>query len=450
MAAGQTRGNQQLTWIHAIGGDFRDRIEATATTPDGGFLLVGQSKSFQVVSPVDYDIWVLKVDQFGFIVWEYTLGEDGPGETGWDAVPTAEGGCVLLGLGLRPGDTDSDAWILKLNPTGTLAWQKSYGGLENEVAYALCTGHGGGYVAAGSSASLAASTAGWLVRVGDDGSSLWQGAYGGTASEGFNDVAAANDGGYIAVGSTDTNTGSSKAWVVKVDGGGALVWQKELSGQSGLAARKVLAATDGGFYISGGGCLVKLDATGDLVWQRRTGATGLGLVEDGDGNIYHSATFYLDQVDFAGYRWAKMNASGDFIEGKAYWAQTTLDEWNRDLLPTDDGGFLLSGWTNDPNMGAGFDDAFLLKLDGSGSADAYIPARIIDFNGPFQASDLSIADSFVTAALGNVTPADLALDPVAVQSTVTIHGGNPLIPSWIQWPSLTVVDLANLVNQFGL
>ena len=445
------RGGQPLTWIHAIGADFRDRINATVEAPDGGFVLAGESKSFQVASPVDYEIWVLKIDRFGFIEWEFTFGEDGVSESCWDVVNSNDGGFLVIGGGQQPGSNNADLWILKLNANGGLVWQKSYGGPQHDWGRAVTQAQGGGYLAAGTSFSLGSTAAAaWLIRIDEDGNSLWQGAYGGTEDELFYDVAPTADGGYVAAGITGRNSSTTKGWVVKVDANGAIQWQKSVQRPARTWVQAILPAADGGYYITGRWFLAKLDANGNILWQHGIGEFGWGLAEDGDGNLYYSATTWIGHVDFSGYRWAKFNSAGDLLLGKLFWAETNLDEWNRDLLLTSDGGFLLSGWTNDHGLGSGTDDAFILKLSPDGEADADLPERIIDFTGPLEASSLSVSDTAVGGALGNIPALNLSLTGKAVNSTVTIHGGNPLIPAWIQWPNLNITALIDLVNQLGL
>src|SRR5439155_12759877 len=99
------------------------------------------------------------------------------------------------------------------------------------------------------------------------GNVLWQKVYDGSAfgGSGFEiaySVGLTSDGGYIAVGTTLSSGG---AWVFKLDAVGNIVWEK--SGPS-IAVQSGQQTSDGGFVATGsssmGDSVVKLDSNGNI------------------------------------------------------------------------------------------------------------------------------------------------------------------------------------------
>ncbi|MBK6540913.1 MAG: hypothetical protein IPG10_06470 [Flavobacteriales bacterium] len=122
----------------------------------------------------------------------------------------------------------------------------------------------------------------------------WQRCLGGSADDEVNDVLETPDGGYIlacmtmsADGDVTMNHGWSDAWLVKLDQGGNIEWQRTYGGTSGERAQAIDLTADGGFIVAGSSgsddgdltqnhgmndmWLFKVDATGDLQWQRSFG-----------------------------------------------------------------------------------------------------------------------------------------------------------------------------------
>src|SRR5436190_12259968 len=106
----------------------------------------------------------------------------------------------------------------------------------------------GGYIVAGTSNSVngdvtnhhgTASTSDcWIIKLNSAGTILWQKSYGGTNNDYASSIKQTTDGGYIFSGYTSSNDGDvsgnhggfEDGWVVKTDSTGTLIWQKCLGG----------------------------------------------------------------------------------------------------------------------------------------------------------------------------------------------------------------------------
>jgi hypothetical protein len=78
---------------------------------------------------------------------------------------------------------------LKLESDGKVAWQKRYGGVYDDWAESIQQISDGGYIVAGTTRSFGAGTAdAWVLRLGPDGTVVWQNTYGWSAWDGATSV----------------------------------------------------------------------------------------------------------------------------------------------------------------------------------------------------------------------------------------------------------------------
>jgi hypothetical protein len=129
----------------------------------------------------------------------------------------------------------------------------------------------------------------------------WSKCFGGFYTDVGNSIAQTTDGNFVIVGNTGSNDGDvvgnneylkgGKAWVIKINNEGRLLWQKTYGGTGGVSGRFITATSDGGsiftaWSISKNGqtsgnhggedvWVAKLDANGNLQWQRSYGGSGV-------------------------------------------------------------------------------------------------------------------------------------------------------------------------------
>ncbi len=210
-------------------------------------------------------------------------------------------------------------WGTKINEEGELQWRGYFGGSNNDRAHAVVRADDGGYVMAGFTESedfdisnSRGSYDFWVVKIDESGNLLWEHSFGGSGIEIAQDIANTADGGYVITGSTfstdldvTNNKGESDIWLIKIDDIGNLVWQKTFGGTAFDAAESVLLSKDGGFILSGNSksnsmdantnagendiWVIKTDAEGNLVWQKTFGGTGFeygfDAIETSDNTI---------------------------------------------------------------------------------------------------------------------------------------------------------------------
>jgi len=269
------RGN--LIWDKTYGGTADDSAHFIRQTQDGGFIVAGDSSSF---ASTWFAFWILKLDQDGNLVWDKVYER-----SGWDVATsiqqTQDGGYIVTGPSPPLDRGFSDVWIIKLNPNGDKVWEKTYeqtSGNEAYISYSVQQTKNGGYI-------VAAFVGGgkndfWVLKLDENGDMVWDKNYGGTVLDGWDEIRAikqTQDGNFIASGYSSSYAGgyygSYDFWILKLDSTGNLIWNKSYGGNYDDKAYSIQQTLDGGYIIAGttnsfgaGGTnilILKLDANGD-------------------------------------------------------------------------------------------------------------------------------------------------------------------------------------------
>lgn len=188
-------GQGNIEWRSYFGGTNNDRSHAVVQSNDGGFVLSGFSESddFDIKdSRGSYDFWVVKIDGQGELAWQNSFGGTGI-DISYDIAKTNDNGYIVVGNTFS-NDTDiaknhgeSDVWMIKIDDSGKLVWEHTFGGSAFDAAQSVALSVDGGFIISGNSKSTAMDlivNAGendiWLIKTDADGKMLWQKSFGGT------------------------------------------------------------------------------------------------------------------------------------------------------------------------------------------------------------------------------------------------------------------------------
>jgi uncharacterized delta-60 repeat protein len=212
--------NGNALWQKTYGGSGWDIAYSIQETADGGYVVAGFTES---VGAGKYDIWVLKLDNNGNAIWQKTYGGSG-NDYAITVQQTADGGYVVAGHIESFNAVGYDVWVLKLDDNGNVIWQKRYGGSGNDYSLSMQQTADGGYVMAGWTDSF--GTGGddvWVLKLDDNGNVIWQKRYGGSGNDGAYSVQQTADGGYVMAGWTYSfGAGLSDMWILKLDSNGSI------------------------------------------------------------------------------------------------------------------------------------------------------------------------------------------------------------------------------------
>jgi len=264
-------------WARTYVGDGNEAASSVVALRNQGYLVAGATDSW---GEGETDFYVLKVKRNGGFGWQKTYGGNGV-DTAWSATETRLKKYVVVGETHSFGQGAADFWILKLNPNGSIVWQKTLGGASDDVALSVTQAMDGGYAVAGYTSSFGKGLKDmWLIKLSRDGELEWQKTFGGKKDDGANCIAATLDGGFIVCGYTESfGRGGRDIMVIKLDDMGEVQWQKALGKKEDEEATCIQQTQDLGFVLCGwSGSLdyasqrmymAGLTEKGKTAWQRR-------------------------------------------------------------------------------------------------------------------------------------------------------------------------------------
>ena len=281
-----------IQWSKCYGGSGYDEAKSIHQTSDGGYIIAGRSTSSDgdVTGHhgvgYSYDYWVVKINDIGEIEWEVSLGGNA-----WDQATsvseTTDSGFIVCGYSeSEDGDVtinygENDYWVVKLNSSGELQWQKSFGGSNFDIPKSILSLGDGGFVIAGFTDSNDFDVFGlhgpyggdaWLIKIDSLGILQWQKCLGGTEEETATSVLKTIDDGFAVAGWSGSDDGDltehygssgyGDFWVFKTDSVGNLEWQKSIGGTNTEEAFAIAATSDNAYVVAGYAFSVDGDVTG--------------------------------------------------------------------------------------------------------------------------------------------------------------------------------------------
>lgn len=315
----------ELEWSKTYGGSAADRGTDIIQTSDGGFALIGSSQSSdEDVSNNEgsKDYWMVKLNASGAIVWQKSFGFSGL-DDGFSLIQTNDSGYLLTGVldvtasgGLGNSRTSTtlhaggDYWIIKLDAGGEKQWSKYFGGTFTDTPYSSIQTEDDGYIIVGSSDSNDVDINNnkgtydfWIAKIDASGVLIWEKSFGGSQIDEARDIINSGDGNYLIVGDSrsndfdiSSNNGAADLWIIKISPNGDLIWEKSFGGSNFDAGRSVYKTTDNGFLICGSSrssngdlninqgqndvWVFKIDSDANLQWQKSFGGSGIDFAYD--------------------------------------------------------------------------------------------------------------------------------------------------------------------------
>ncbi|MBC7695366.1 MAG: T9SS type A sorting domain-containing protein [Burkholderiales bacterium] len=250
-------------------------------TSDGGYLIAGYTNTSILY---DCDLLIIKTDAVGNKLWSKTYGGNKP-DFPYHMLATNDGNYFLIGYSQSYGGGDMDILLQKIDPSGNQIWLKTYGGSGNDYARDVTATADGNYMIVGSSNSQ--STTGQnanLIKIDPSGNVIWNKTYGGSANDHGCIVKQCSDGGYIMLGQTYSyGIGNGDAWLVKMNSNGDTTWTKTFGGSQNDEGVSLAVNSDDSFTFlirdsSTAGKdidirVVKTSSTGNVMWNKVYGGS---------------------------------------------------------------------------------------------------------------------------------------------------------------------------------
>ena len=245
----KTDGLGNEIWSKTYGGSNTEVGYFVVQTTDGGYLVAGRTESFGAGAS---DFYAIKTDSNGDTIWTKTYGGGGWEEC-MSVQETNDGGFVLVGYTKSYGEGQEDIYLVKTNINGNIEWTKVYGGTQVDFPYSVRQTFDGGYIICARTKSFGAGLGDvYIIKTDPQGDTLWTKVYGGSMDEWGFDIQQARDGGFLIVGNTESfGGGKDDVYAIKIDNTGNILWTKAYGGAEMDQALAVDTTSDGGFVISG-------------------------------------------------------------------------------------------------------------------------------------------------------------------------------------------------------
>lgn len=299
-------------WQRTIGGSGQDELLCAFQTKDGGYILGGSSSSgppvisntkpdekFLATTKADLfnkseksrgnmDYWIVKLDKQGDIEWQKTYGGQ-YADVLRSMEQTTDNGYILAGYSNSPVSGDKtvnnkgigDFWIIKINDTGEIEWQNTYGAEGDDQPYVIHQTIDGGYIVGGNSNSKnALTTMGgivsngtdyWVLKLDQDGGVLWSKTYDFGKVDILTSLVENRDQTYLIGGYAQGENrrpregiagkamnvvnkekdGINDYIALKIDDKGEEIWSKTVGSAGEDILRKLVETRDGGYLMAG-------------------------------------------------------------------------------------------------------------------------------------------------------------------------------------------------------
>jgi len=408
-----------LDFVKTLGGNNVDDAVSVVEASDGSYMILAttESTSGDVTgkTTTDKDLWLVNVSKEGAIISDRTYGGS-KDDIAKSMRKTPDGGYIISAQSRSDdGDVSNnegffDFWIVKINSSGTIQWETSFGFLGSDQVFDVIPTKDGGYFATGVldvSASNGQGNAGksanhsggdyWGIKMNASGALQWSRYYGGSFTDTAHRVIETSTGDFIIIGFSDStdfdisnNIGAYDFWVIKVSATGDLIWEKTFGGSEIDIAYGITETNDNGYLIVGdtrssdqdvseanGNAdtwVAKISAEGLLIWQKSIGgsefdsARSIFAMADGNfaiGGNTRSANGDVEANKGQNDAWVIIIDENGTLQQQLTFGGSSLDFGN-DIIQTTDNSLLLVGNTEsndlDIETNKGIKDLLIIKL----------------------------------------------------------------------------------------
>lgn len=396
----------EVEWVKNFGGSGEDMGQSIIQTMDGGYAILGFSNSvdgdLQDKTLEVNDYWLLKLDAEGNLQWNQTYGGS-KDDRGQSLVQTFDGGYALTGYAMSDDGDGSvnqgfhDNWLLKLDASGAIEWEKSFGFSGHDHSYDILQTDDGGFFFTGFLDITSARADGntekgntltrhgvgefWGTKIDASANLQWRGYFGGSNNDRSHAVVRSEDGGFVMAGFSESDDfdisstqGSYDYWLVKTDGQGNFLWERSFGGSGIEISYDIDNTLDGGYVVAGNSFsvdgdignykgesdfwLIKVDDFGKLIWERSYGGTGFDAAQavksSKDGGYYvvgNSKSSDLDATSNGGENDIWIIKTDN--QGSLLWQQSfggTGIDFGYDVVEGRDGSVVLVGASQSPDF----------------------------------------------------------------------------------------------------
>jgi hypothetical protein len=311
------------------------------------------------------------------LIWDKTIGTV-YSEGFQNIIPLSEGGFAACGYSYASQTGNPHVQLIKFDDNGNANLTMYYGGLRRDYAYDLKQTNDQGFIIAGYSTSFDNNKQMYLIKTDSQGTIEWQKTYGGNLDEEARGVTIANDGGYLVCGFTNSfGSGEFDVYVIRTDPYGDTLWTKTIGGAAFDRGYDCLTLEDGFALVGGTGSygagnmdlyMIKLDNTGNIVWENTSGSGGFNFERGLDIQLTPDNTLVAvgqgsSSGDGSDIYLVTADLSGNLLLSKKI-GNNVVHDFGFGVHPCNDGGFLIGGKTVNATN-ANF-EGYIVKINAQG------------------------------------------------------------------------------------
>lgn len=264
-----------IQWVKTFSGNHADEAHAIIQTKDGGFLMIGTTRStdgdFIRMNGNNWDIFVVKLDSAGATEWTKLFGGSGVDE-GTSVIESNTGEIYITGFSSsNDGDFEGlnrgfqDIFVMKLNAVGEKLWVKKVGGSGGDRATSISLTSDDGLVLTGRTWSndgdfIDRNTGGvFVTKMSQEGNLEWIKTLGGSLNEEGLSIIESSDRYLYLTGWTesndgdfsDMNSGAEDIFVAKLNLTGEIVWIKSVGGRGFEQGNSIIGMNNDEVVLTG-------------------------------------------------------------------------------------------------------------------------------------------------------------------------------------------------------
>ena len=350
------------TWVRVLEGPDYGAFFDMALTQDGNVLAVGATNHLHM-PPYSGDVLFMEFNLDGEVLWERTWGGGGY-EQAFSVTPAGDGGYYVFGETDSYGAGDRDFFLLKITAGGTEDWFQTYGGANREWPYGMLRLSNGDLLLYGFTEVSAGERDQYALRVDSGGDTIWEYTVGSSGEEFVIDALETEEGDLVlavVVGEDGK--------LEKLDANGNLQWEKRYELDGWQFASQVARTEDGGFLLAG----FSMDSSQQAdIWLAHCASTGELERETSFGDPsfddYANSLIQLkDGTYLIGILGNGMALKRIDEDGNALWERSLVGQsvyGAMALIELESGGFLVAGFVQIIN-GRSY-DAIILRTDAEG------------------------------------------------------------------------------------
>lgn len=193
----KTNANGDVTWSETYGGNDWDFGYSIIKTSDGNYVIAGETYSY---GNGNNDAFLLKINPNGDSLWmQYYGGSEN--EVAKEVIEMSDGKFVFIGSTNTPPVSVNDIWMVKTDSAGTVLWEKKFGTTKADEGHSLVRSRFNDEIVVGGTIDTLGNGKldQYYFRTDSAGNLLCDFAYGGSENETTHDVCEKWNGfGYIA------------------------------------------------------------------------------------------------------------------------------------------------------------------------------------------------------------------------------------------------------------